>query len=148
MNVGVIEGGTRPNVITERCELHVDVRAPTTASLEAALEAVGEVARATVVPDTTVELERHSGFPAMEKTDATAALVSTAKAIADVIGFEVRDAATGGASDANPVAGMGVPTLDGLGPIGGGDHSPGEWLDLESVVPRTVLLAGLIASGS
>ena len=148
VNVGVIEGGTRPNVITERCELHVDVRAPTAASLEAALEAVGEVARATVVPDTTIELERRSGFPAMEKTDATAALVSTAKAIANVVGFEVRDAATGGASDANPIAGMGVPTLDGLGPIGGGDHSPGEWLDLESIVPRTVLLAGLIASGS
>ena len=148
VNVGVIEGGTRPNVITERCELHVDVRAPTTASLEAALEAVADVAGATVVPDTTIELQRQSGFPAMEKTEATAALVSTAKAIADTIGFEVRDAATGGASDANPVAGMGVPTLDGLGPIGGGDHSPGEWLDLESIVPRTVLLAGLIASGS
>src|SRR5207302_1091028 len=97
VNVGVIEGGTRPNVITERCELHVDVRAPTAASLEAALDAVEEVARTTVVPDTTIELERRSGFPAMEKTAATAALVSTAMAIADVIGFQVRDAATGGA---------------------------------------------------
>jgi len=58
----------------------------------------------------------------------------------------VNDAATGGASDANPVAGLGVPTLDGLGPIGGADHSPGEWLDLGSVVPRMALLAGLISS--
>ncbi len=148
VNVGVIQGGTRPNVITERCELHVDVRAPRAAALEAALEAVRYVAASTVVPDTTIEVERRSGFPAMEKTDATATLVRMAKAIAEVIGFEVRDAATGGASDANPVAGLGVPTLDGLGPIGGGDHSPGEWLDLESVVPRTVLLAGLLASGS
>jgi len=148
VNVGVIEGGTRPNVVTERCELHVEVRAPTAESLEAVLEAVRAVAVATEVPDTTIEIERRSGFPAMERTAATAALVSTAKAIAGMIGFEVRDAATGGASDANPIAGMGVPTLDGLGPIGGGDHSPGEWLELESVVPRTVLLAGLIASGS
>ena len=53
--------------------------------------------------------------------------------------------ATGGASDANTTAAAGVPTLDGLGPVGGDDHSPAEWLDLTSVVPRTALLAGLIA---
>ena len=81
----------------------------------------------------------------MEKTEATARLVDRAKKIAADLGFEVDDAATGGASDANPVAGLGVPTLDGLGPIGGADHSPAEWLDLESVTPRIALLAGLIA---
>jgi glutamate carboxypeptidase len=82
----------------------------------------------------------------MEKTEATVGLVERATAIAAELGFEVNDAATGGASDANPVAGMGIPTLDGLGPIGGADHAPGEWLDLGSVVPRMALLAGLIAS--
>ena len=87
-----------------------------------------------------------SGFPPMEKTPATSELTERAKALAAELGFELRDAATGGASDANPVAGMGIPTLDGLGPIGGADHSPGEWLDLQSVVPRVALLAGLIAS--
>ena len=51
-----------------------------------------------------------------------------------------------GTSDANLVAPLGLPVLDGLGPIGGDDHSPSEWLDLESVVPRIALLAGLIAS--
>ena len=56
-----------------------------------------------------------------------------------------RNTATGGASDANTTAGLGVPTLDGLGPIGGDDHSADEWLDLSSVVPRTTLLATLIA---
>ena len=61
-------------------------------------------------------------------------------------GFELRDAATGGASDANTTAGMGVPTIDGLGPIGGLDHSPGEYLEVASIVPRTVLLAALIAA--
>jgi glutamate carboxypeptidase len=86
-----------------------------------------------------------AGFPPMEKTEATARLVEVARGLAGEIGFELRDAATGGASDANPVAGLGVPTLDGLGPIGGADHAPGEWLDLDSVVPRMTLLAGLIA---
>jgi glutamate carboxypeptidase len=82
----------------------------------------------------------------MEKTEATARLVEKARAIAAGLGFEVKDAATGGASDANPVAGLGVPTLDGLGPIGGADHAPGEWLDLDSVVPRMALLAGIVAT--
>ena len=82
----------------------------------------------------------------MEKTDATGRLVDRAKAIASRLGFEVNDAATGGGSDANPVAALGVSVLDGLGPIGGADHAPGEWLDLSSVVPRTTLLAALIAS--
>jgi glutamate carboxypeptidase len=146
VNVGVIQGGTRPNVVAERCELQVDVRAVTAKDFDEALTEVERRARETVVPDVTVEIVTQSGFPPMEKTEATARLVDRAKALAAEIGFEVDDAATGGASDANPVAGMGVPTLDGLGPIGGADHAPGEWLDLESVVPRVSLLAGLIAS--
>jgi glutamate carboxypeptidase len=146
VNVGLIQGGIRPNVVAERCELRVDVRAPTSATLREAMAEVERIAGATVVPDTTIELTATAGFPPMEKTEATARLVGLAKAIAAEIGFEVDDAATGGASDANPVANMGVPTLDGLGPIGGADHSPDEWLDLDSVVPRMALLAGLIAS--
>ena len=81
----------------------------------------------------------------MEKTDASARLVALAVAIAGELGFELRDAATGGASDANTTAALGVPTLDGLGPVGGDDHSVDEWLDLASVAPRTTLLAALIA---
>ena len=148
VNVGVVQGGTRPNVVAERCELQVDLRAPTRASFGEAVEALRMVATLQAVPDTEVEVTPMSGFPPMEKTDATARLVEQAKRIAGELGFEVNDAATGGASDANPVAGSGIPTLDGLGPIGGADHSPGEWLDLESVVPRIALLAGLIASPS
>lgn len=146
VNVGVIQGGTRPNVVAERCELQVDVRAITAKDFGEALAEVERRASETIVPDVTVEIVTRSGFPPMEKTEGTAKLVERAKALAAELGFEVNDAATGGASDANPVAGMGVPTLDGLGPIGGADHAPGEWLDLDSVVPRIALLSGLIAS--
>jgi glutamate carboxypeptidase len=146
VNVGVVQGGTRPNVVAERCELHVDLRALTRASFEEVVEALHMVATLQIVPDTAVEVTPMSGFPPMEKTEATARLVDRAKSIAGELGFDVHDAATGGASDANPVAGLGIPTLDGLGPVGGADHSPGEWLDLDSVVPRISLLAGLIAS--
>ena len=65
-------------------------------------------------------------------------------AIASELGFSLRDAATGGASDANTTAALGIPTIDGLGPVGGDDHSVDEWLDVSSVVPRTTLLAALI----
>ena len=146
VNVGVIQGGTRPNIVCDRCELHVDVRAPTAESFRDALEEVERVAGTTTVPDTSVEVKAMSGFPPMEKTEPTARLVERAKAIASELGFELNDAPTGGASDANPVAGMGIPTLDGLGPVGGTDHAPGEWLDLTSIAPRMALLAGLIAS--
>jgi glutamate carboxypeptidase len=146
VNVGVIQGGTRPNIVCDRCELHVDVRALTAETFREALAEVERVAGATTVPDTSVEVKAMSGFPPMEKTEATARLVERARALASELGFELDDATTGGASDANPVAGMGVPTLDGLGPVGGADHAPGEWLDLTSIVPRIALLAGLIAS--
>jgi glutamate carboxypeptidase len=146
VNVGVIEGGIRPNVVAERCELAVDVRAVTTDAFQEAVAAVEEAARVIHVPDVEVEVTSRGGFPPMEKTEATARLVEKARSIAAELGFDVKDAATGGASDANPVAGLGVPTLDGLGPIGGADHAPGEWLDLDSVVPRVALLAALIAA--
>ena len=74
-----------------------------------------------------------------------ARLATLAIQVASELGFELRDAATGGASDANTTSGAGVPSLDGLGPIGGDDHGPNEWLDLSSVVPRISLLAGILS---
>ena len=147
VNVGVIQGGTRPNVVAQDCVLRVDVRATQAAAFQAALEEVERVARLVVVPDVTVDFEIGSGFPPMEKTPSTARLASRAVGIAAELGFDLADAATGGASDANPVAGMGVPVLDGLGPVGGDDHAPTEWVDLSSVPPRVALLASLIATG-
>jgi len=146
VNVGVIDGGSRPNVVADRCELQVDVRATTSAGFEEALLEIERVVGRTDVPDTRIEAEWETGFPPMEKTPATARLVERAQDLARALGFDVKDASTGGASDANRVARMGVPVLDGLGPIGGDDHSVSEWVDLDSVVPRTTLLAAMIAA--
>jgi glutamate carboxypeptidase len=143
-NVGVIEGGIRPNVVAERTILGVDLRAVDRASMEAADAAIRALAAAPVVPDVTVDVDlRHRHLP-MEKLPRSDRLVALARGLAAGLGFEVRDAATGGASDANTTAGLGVPSLDGLGPIGGMDHSPQEWLDLTSIVPRTALFAALL----
>ncbi|MDQ4036547.1 MAG: M20 family metallopeptidase [Chloroflexota bacterium] len=144
VNAGVIHGGTRPNVVAERCELQVDLRAATLDAFEAASAEVERLAAAPTVAGVTIDLRRTAGHPPMEKTDASARLAALAASIAGELGFELHDAATGGASDANTTAALGIPTIDGLGPIGGDDHSVDEWLDLGSVVPRTTLLAALI----
>jgi glutamate carboxypeptidase len=144
VNVGVLEGGSRPNVVAERARLEIDVRAITRDSLEAVEAAIRALAAAPAVPDVTVELEEGARHWPMEKLERSARLVDTAVALAARLGFALDDAATGGASDANTTAGMGVPTIDGLGPVGGLDHSPGEYLELGSIVPRTTLLAGLL----
>ena len=142
----MIGGGTRPNVVAERCSLEVDVRAVTRDTLVEAEAAIREIAAATIVPDVTVDVEERGRHWPMEKLERSGRLVDHAVGIAAELGFELHDAATGGASDANTTAGMGVPTIDGLGPIGGLDHSPGEYLEVDSIVPRTLLLAALIAA--
>ncbi len=145
VNAGRIRGGTRPNVVPERCELEVDLRAATAEAFDAAATEIERLAGSPTVPDVRVSLSRTAGHPPMEKSEASARLVALAVNVAGELGFSLRDAATGGASDANTTAAMGIPTLDGLGPVGGDDHSADEWLDLDSVAPRTTLLAGLIS---
>ncbi len=146
LNVGVIAGGTRPNVVPETATLEVDVRAVAREHLVAAEAALREVAAATIVPDVAVEVSEMARHWPMEKLERSGHLVDHAVALAGRLGFELHDASTGGASDANTTAGLGVPTLDGLGPVGGNDHSTDEYLEVDSIVPRTALLAGLIVA--
>jgi glutamate carboxypeptidase len=145
VNVGVVQGGTRPNVVAERCTIHVDVRSPIEETLAAAEAEVERIANAHVVPDVTANVTGGKWHRPMEKGEGGARLAALVTDVAREIGFELEDASTGGASDANTTSAAGVPTLDGLGPIGGDDHGPREWLDLTSVVPRITLLSGLVS---
>jgi glutamate carboxypeptidase len=144
VNVGKIAGGTRPNVVAERCDLEVDVRSTNADGLHEVEAAIRELCATTEVADTTIDANVLVAWLPMEKLERSGRLVEHAQAIAERLGFDVHDTATGGASDANTTSGMGVPTLDGLGPIGGNDHAPAEYLDVESIVPRTTMLAGLL----
>jgi glutamate carboxypeptidase len=145
VNVGVVHGGTRTNVVAERCELQVDLRSPELQTLEEAEAEIERVCAEHFVPDVTTEVLGNGWHRPMEKKEGAVRLVRIAKEVAGELGFELRDAATGGASDANTTSAAGTPTIDGLGPIGGDDHAPAEWLDLTSVVPRVALLAGIIS---
>lgn len=145
VNVGVVRGGTRTNVVPDRCTIEVDVRSPAEETLRAVEAEVERIADEHTVPDVTATLRQAAGHRPMEKTAPSARLAALAIGVARDLGFELRDASTGGASDANTTSAAGVPTLDGLGPVGGDDHGPKEWVDLTSVVPRISLLAGLVS---
>ena len=143
-NVGVFHGGTRPNVVAEEATFEVDVRAVTRADLEATEAEIADLIANPILPDVTIEMETMARWWPMEKLERSRRLVDLAVGLAGRLGFDLKDAATGGASDANTTSGMGIPSLDGLGPIGGNDHSPAEYLEVDSIVPRTTLLAGLL----
>jgi glutamate carboxypeptidase len=144
VTVGVVQGGTRPNVVPAAARAELDVRAFDRASLEALIAALRACIAQVTVPDTAATLEGGVTHAPMEKTPASARLVDWCQAAAHDAGFDVRDAATGGGSDGNTTAALGVPTLDGLGPVGGLDHSPDEYVSIPSIAPRTAMLAGLI----
>lgn len=145
VNVGVVSGGTRPNVVPERCHLEVDIRGLDEEGLAEAEAEVRRITEGHAVPDVAVSLRSRSWHRPMQRTLASARLVGLAKEIAAEFGFSVQDTSSGGASDGNTTAAAGVPTLDGLGPIGGDWHGPDEWLDVSSVTPRVSLLAAMIA---
>lgn len=144
VNAGIIGGGTRTNVVPDDAWVQVDVRAVNPEGARIAHEAIMQLAAQTHVARTQIEVTGHFEYPPMSKTPAIGMMAEWAQEVARELGFEIKDQATGGASDANNVAQYGIPVLDGLGPIGGLDHSPDEYIDRDSIIPRTRLLAGLI----
>ena len=145
VNVGVLEAGSRPNVVAEEARVVAEVRATSSEVLDAV---VGQLRRRAAEPVTAgvgIELEVRDRAEPMERTARSEVLARLALSTAGELGLDVDAVATGGVSDANIVAATGCPTLDGLGPVGGDDHSESEWLDLSSVASRTALLACLVA---
>ncbi|MBC9945073.1 M20/M25/M40 family metallo-hydrolase [Leucobacter sp. cx-328] len=144
VNVGILQSGDRTNIVPNHALLKVEMRAAQREVLDETLAKLRARAAAPVVDRTTISVHELDFCPPLEETSASMALGETAVAIAAELGFTPGLARTGGVSDGNRVSALGVPTLDGLGPVGGGDHSPTEWLELASVPGRVALLAELI----
>jgi glutamate carboxypeptidase len=144
VNVGVMHGGMRPNIVAETAELEIDVRAVTREDMQAVEVAINDIAASATVADVTATVRSTAWWWPMEKTPATATLAALAMDLAGRLGFALNDTSTGGASDANTASAAGAPTLDGLGPVGGNAHAPTEYMELDSIVPRTTLLAALL----
>lgn len=143
VNVGVAGGGSKTNVVAAQAWADVDVRiarradGPRIERQFARLKAADKRCRLTV----TGGINR----PPMERTRAGATLYARARGLAAEIGYALPEAATGGASDGNFTAALGIPTLDGLGAVGEGAHAPHESIAVEHLAPRTALLAALLA---
>lgn len=144
VNVGTLQAGTRPNVVPDHAIADVDVRANTPAAMERLLaEAEAALAEA-AIEGTSYTWTPQYFRPPWGPNPGTERLLAIAQNVADALGFAVGSAATGGTSDGNFTAALNIPTLDGLGPIGGLDHGPNEYIELASILPRTALLAGVI----
>jgi glutamate carboxypeptidase len=147
VNVGVIHGGTKSNVVPDMADAEIDVRFPRNSDVAVFEQALRDVVAREIVPGTKTELTGGLANPPMEKTEATARLAEYAKNAARELGFEIEDVMTGGGSDGNYTASLGTPTLDGLGPQGGNGHNAlEEYLLVDTVIPRAALLSKLIAT--
>lgn len=142
INVGVIAGGTRGNVVAEYARADVDVRVAGAAEQRRVEEAFS----AMTPTDARVRLTWQGGFdrPPLERGPHVQRLFGLARAAGARIGLDVREGATGGASDGNFCAALGVPTLDGLGAIGDGAHARHEHVEIASLPDRSALAAALL----
>jgi glutamate carboxypeptidase len=142
INAGLLAGGSRSNVVAEHAQAEIDVRVS-----EAREQARIERALASLAPvDPRVRLEWHGGFerPPLERGPHVERLFALAREAGAAIGLDVREGATGGASDGNFTAALGVPTLDGLGADGDGAHARHEHVDVASLPDRAALAAAIL----
>jgi glutamate carboxypeptidase len=143
VNIGVASGGSRTNVVAERAAMEVDIRVASAA--EAARVDAAMRALAPADPRIDVTVYGSVDRPPMERSAAILRLYEVARSVAAELGDDLAEGATGGASDGNFTAALGVPTLDGLGAIGDGAHARHEHIRIDALARRTALVAGLIA---
>ncbi|MDA1381541.1 M20 family metallopeptidase [Plesiomonas shigelloides subsp. oncorhynchi] len=146
LNVGIVKGGNGANIVPDHAELLVDVRFWDNAEyheVHAKLTAQQEQA---FIDGVRITLEREAHKPAMTPSAQTEELMALVERCGAEEGIEITWKAVGGGSDANLTAALGIPSLDGLGPIGAGFHSPDEYLVLDSILPRVRLLQRVLRS--
>ncbi|MBL7062758.1 MAG: M20 family metallopeptidase [Anaerolineae bacterium] len=143
VSVGRVQGGTRTNVVPDRAEALVDVRVQTAAEgkrMVAAIEGLEPV-----LPRARLIIEGGLSRPPMEESPLTLEPFRRAQEIGADLGLTLTASGSGGASDGNFTAALGVPTLDGLGAVGDGAHSPDEYVLVPSLPERTALMASLLS---
>ncbi|MFD1019830.1 M20 family metallopeptidase [Thalassobacillus hwangdonensis] len=142
VNVGVVQGGTRMNVVSEYAEAKIDFRVKTAKEAERMVQVMEEIKP--ITEGVQVEVRGELNRPPMERTDEIGALFTKAKEAAAEMGFEVDEAQVGGGSDGNFTAMIGTPTIDGLGALGEGPHAEHEHIVLDELPKRAAMLAGLL----
>ena len=143
MNVGLIEGGSRPNVVAARANCEVDVRLWTAAELERIRE--GMFGLTSTVPGTRISVTEVASRGPLERTPRNVALWERALGVAGELGLELEEGSSGGGSDGN-LTSRHTATLDGLGAVGDGAHAVHEFVFVDRAIERVALLAGLLAA--
>jgi len=144
LNVGVVGGGSRSNVVPHEARAHVDMRVMTPEEAERVTHWMQSLKP--VLDGTTLEVKGGLNRPPMPRDERMIATFQRAQAIAANLGIKIGEGGTGGGSDANFVAPLGVPVLDGLGALGNGAHSEREHIVVASLPERAALLAGIISA--
>jgi len=142
VNVGLVEGGSRPNVVADQARCVIDVRvdsAKDCLTVEKTLNGLKPL-----IQGTSVQLTGGFSRPPFERTEEVVALYELAKAVASEFDYDLGEGPTGGASDGNLTASLGIPTLDGLGAIGAGAHALHENVEIAELPWRAALVAGLV----
>jgi glutamate carboxypeptidase len=142
VSVGVAAGGTKSNVVPAHAQADIDVRIPRLADV--ARIARKFAALRPVDPRCTLTVTGKINRPPMERSRGGVRLFHQAQTFARELGFELNEASTGGGSDGNFTAALGIPTLDGMGAVGEGAHAPHESVLVEHLAPRTALLAAML----
>ena len=142
LNVGQISGGSRTNVVADIAHASIDVRVPTMADAAIVEQSLrGLRAR---LSGTRLEVHGGVGRPPLERSPGVVRLYEVARDVARELGQDLKEGGTGGGSDGNFTAAIGVPTLDGLGPRGDGAHALQEHVELVDLPWRAAFLAGLL----
>jgi glutamate carboxypeptidase len=144
VSVGVAAGGTKSNVVPAHAQADIDVRIPRLADGPRIARKFAALRPAD--PRCTLVVTGQINRPPMERSRGTVRLFRRAQALAGELGFELNEASTGGGSDGNFTAALGIPTLDGMGAVGEGAHARHESVLIEHLAPRTALLAGMLAN--
>ncbi|WP_400163100.1 M20 family metallopeptidase [Brevibacillus sp. TJ4] len=144
LNVGIIQGGTSVNTISPHAYGALDVRVETPEQAEEIDRAIRDICAIPDVEGTTIELTGKMRRPPLILSEQSRELLAVVQEAGRELGVEITDTKSGGGSDGNLTAAVGVATIDGLGPIGGNAHSADEYLEIDSLVDRTLLLASII----
>ncbi len=142
VNVGVIEGGSRSNVVAEQCTAEVDLRVTTPEEGKQMEKVI--MGLKPKLSGARVKVTGGLNRPPMQRTEQIAQMFEKARQIGEELGLKIVEDSTGGASDGNFTAALGVPTIDGLGAVGAGGHARDEWISIKKMIQRTALLAELI----
>ena len=141
-NVGTIQGGTRPNVVPAEAQIAINIRAKTRANAEAIHQQMLRLRPHH--PAAKLIIEGGIQVPPMERTPEIAALFHQAQQQAAAMGLVLTEKSTGGGSDGNRTAALGVPTLDGMGIVGDGGHSTDEYGEIDSLPERAAIMAAML----